>query len=241
MNPRTAAIPAVALLILAAPALGGDLGDRIRIGGITYVAQESAENARWPEPVSATLLGEQLARVTCRMRGADTCRAAAVAASGLAIGTPIHAVTGYRPEFRIAVRRDGELWLYEAWENRRATRGGDLYDLENKVVAIEVIREDRTSTAALQRSFSHPDGARIDDPSAIAQLVGLVLTAPTVTRDDRRPGNPKIRYWLTFRFRDGTATGRAYDPDSGQLARALLLPAEFRTLVEDAVNFIGRK
>lgn len=232
---------AIVALALPAAAVNPGLDDIVRIGAITYVAQESAETARWPEPIGTTLLGEEVARVTCALRARRLCGGHVVSATVLPPGTAVHAVKGYRQAFRVAARRDGELVLYEAWENRRAQRGVDLYDLAGKVAAIELIREDRTTSAALRRSFANPDGVRIDDPQAIARFVDFVLAAPTVPAGQRPATNPKVRYWLTFRFADGTATGRAYDPDSGQLARGLVLPAEFRTLVEDAVNFTERK
>ena len=245
MNRAAAALVATLAVVAHAPppaaAINPGLDDQIRISDVTYVAQESATSARWPDPVPHTLLGEEHARVTCLLRGRRACPDDAVGASVLPIGTAIHRVNGYRPAFRLAARRDCEIVLYEAWENRRATRGGDLYDLAGNVVAIEIIREDRSTTSALRKSFSNPDGARVEDPRAVEKLVDLILAAPTVPRDDRRASNPRLRYWLTFHFRDGTATGRAYDPESGQLARSLTLPAEFRAIVEDAVNFAEPK
>ena len=40
------------------------------------------------------------------------------------------------------------------------------------------------------------------------------------------------RYWLTFWLTDGTTLGRPYFPDSGELLGGVVLPAEFRALVE---------
>jgi hypothetical protein len=44
----------------------------------------------------------------------------APAAAYLDPGTPLYAVDGYRPSFRLAARREGRLVLYEAAENPSA-------------------------------------------------------------------------------------------------------------------------
>ena len=51
----------------------------------------------------------------------------------------------------------------------------------------------------------------------------------------RRPSPHAVgepRYWLTFWLTDGTTLGRPYFPESGELLGGVVLPAEFRALVE---------
>jgi hypothetical protein len=65
-------------------------------------------------------------------------------------GTALHVVKGYRPTFRLAARRDGELVLFEAAENPRARTWADLLDLGSKVRWIGVNDGSNRPLAALR-------------------------------------------------------------------------------------------
>ena len=138
-------------------------------------------------------------------------------------GTPVYAVQGYSPQFRLAAHRDGQLILYEADTNPRAQKGGDLLDIAGRVQYIGVNSEQDGVTEL---------GA-IKDPQQIAHLVEMVMNAP-VNQSYQSPDTS--RYFIAFHLIDGTATVRAYWPTSGQLSRGILLPPAFATAVEGAVS-----
>jgi hypothetical protein len=47
-------------------------------------------------------------------------------AAYLQTGTPVYSLSGYSPDFRLAVRQDGKLLIYEADTNPQAKNGSDL-------------------------------------------------------------------------------------------------------------------
>jgi hypothetical protein len=90
-----------------------DYVDFVQVGGITY---QSGIRPAAGRGLREGDLGAQVAVVRCRLDGylpegpghldGD--------AAYLDQGTPLYAVRGFRPSFRLAARRDGALVLYEA-------------------------------------------------------------------------------------------------------------------------------
>jgi hypothetical protein len=61
----------------------------------------------------------------------------------------------------------------------------------------------------------------------------MIVRGPMRRPQAQPAGAP--RYWLTFWLTDGTTLGRPYYPESGELMGGLVLPADFRALVERAL------
>jgi hypothetical protein len=70
----------------------------------------------------------------------------------------------------------------------------------------------------------------IAEAADVEALVSLMVRA-TVRRPTPHAAG-ELRYWLTFWLTDGTTLGRPYFPESGELLGGVVLPAEFRALVE---------
>lgn len=199
-----------------------DWVDFIRFQGIRYLAAYSRVDRNLQEsdlgPVFATVrfkLEGNVHDLHYQSEDGD--------AAFLDPGTPVYAVQGYSPQFRLAAHRDGQLILYEADTNPRAQKGGDLLDIAGRVQYIGVNSEQDGVTEL---------GA-IKDPQQIAHLVEMVMNAP-VNQSYQSPDTS--RYFIAFHLIDGTATVRAYWPTSGQLSRGILLPPAFATAVEGAVS-----
>lgn len=195
-----------------------DYVDFVQVGGITY---QSGIRPAAGRGLRSEDLAAQVAVVRCRLDGylpegpghldGD--------AAYLDPGTPLFAVRGYRPSFRLAARRDGELVLYEAADNPRARTWADLLDIGGKVRSIGIRDHD-----------SRPRGA-IRQPGRVARLVELLLASPV--GPTAACGDEPVRF-LVFHLRDGTATGLAYGADSGRLECRNPLPAAFSAAVRSS-------
>ena len=135
-------------------------------------------------------------------------------------GTVLYAVNDYRPTFRLAARRDGELVLFEAAENPRARTWGDLLDVTGKVRWIGV------------NDGSNRPLAAIRDPQQVARLVELLLGSaigkPTACADDG--------VILAFHLDDATATTLAYSVHFRRLDCRDPLPQAFGTEIRAALR-----
>ena len=144
-------------------------------------------------------------------------------AGQLPVGTPLHAVTGYVPAFRLAAASIGRIILYEAQTSANAHSGADLLDIAGKVTDIRIISE-RDGKMVL---------ATIARPADVAALMALVLGAPVrSTGVEQAPA----QYDLVFDLRDGTAVEREYYQDSGQLGLRIMTPAAFGHALDAAVS-----
>lgn len=120
--------------------------------------------------------------VTVRTRLADLNDPARLLRDGdaayLPVGTKLHQLKGYLPRFRLSASNQGQLLLFEAFENPVATRGGDMLDIQRKVAAIEIdgIGQQNKQVGLIESS------AEVD------RLVGLILSAP-VDRS-KQPSGP---------------------------------------------------
>ena len=98
-----------------------------RLGGITYLAQ-SPPGGR---PIASGDLGPVVG--TVRTRLADLNDPARLLRDGNAayppVGTRLHQLKGCLPRFRLSASNQGQLFLFEAFENPVATRGGDMLDI----------------------------------------------------------------------------------------------------------------
>ena len=114
------------------------------------------------------------------------------------------------------------VFLYQVWRNTRARVGGDLFDIAGKVRAIDVQRGEPTPAAP-----GKPTRVAANDTGALVEMMlrGRVRPPRAYTF-----GEP--RYWLTIWLADGTTLGRAYFADTGELMGGLVVPPEFRAILD---------
>ena len=201
---------------------GGDLSPRshtigwvplMQFGGIQYVKKWHSTgegNLRDDRDLAVEDLGPELYRVAFRGNGyagpyylyqdGD--------ATHLNPGTPVYAVKGYSPEFRLGTLEDGRPILYEADTSPFAKTGEDLLDIRGKVTAIDILNDDNEMTIL----------GTMDDEKAVERFVETVLGSP-VNQSNRDNDGP--RYFLGIRLVDGTSVVRAFWLETGDLSRGI--------------------
>ncbi len=194
-----------------------------------YISFDGVDYVRWAEEPGRTLvrgdLGPEFGVVLCSF-GEDfrSCPYGIDAgAAYMPAGTRTYAVRGYATDFRLAAVWKDRIFLYQAWRTPRARVGGNLFDIGGKVRAIDVQRGGQASSGVGTR-------ATIAAVNEVETLVELILRATVRRPSPHATGEP--RYWLTFWLADSTTLGRPYFPESGELLGGVVLPAEFRVLVE---------
>ena len=137
-------------------------------------------------------------------------------------GTPVHAVKGYSPEFRLAALEKGGVALYEADTNPAAQTGEDLLDIRGRVTAIDILNDDRHLTVI----------TTIDEEATIEEFVEVLLAAPVnqLNRDHDGP-----RYFVGIRLADGTAVVRPFWQNTGKLAKGIMGGDGLASIVSDAL------
>ena len=192
-----------------------------------------------------TDLGPEFGRVTCDIvklytlaprsfeptaesdKGMKRCLEQEGGASSIDVGTPVYTMRAYRPEYRLAARV-GDRWIiFYATENPRAKVGADMLDLEKKVARITLSLD---SSARARNQWSSKN---VESVSQVENITRMMLTAPIMKQPSMTAGASRFRYWITLWFKDGTAQGLAYFPDTGWLNPGIQMPQEFRRLVEE--------
>ena len=214
----------LALVVVLPPAAGADsttLLDYMTFDGIDYI--------RWQQEPGRALargdLGLEFATIECSfgedLRGCPFGMDAS--AAFLPAGTRVYAVRGHSTSFRLAAVWQDRIFLYQAWRNPHAKTGGRLWAIAGKVRAIDVQRGEPTAEAPRAPTS-------ITSPADVEALVAMIVQGPT------RPPQPHAvgdtRYWLTFWLTDGTALDRPYFPDAGELMGGVVVPPEFRSILE---------
>jgi hypothetical protein len=237
-----ALLAAALLLASCSYAVTNDYIDFVKANGISYVGAEYFGGRALGRTLVEADLGPEQFRVNQMLsstsKGPDY-RIADGDSAFVPAGDPVFSVKGYATTFRLAARHDGRLVLYEADSNAAAKTGGDLLDIQGKVVGIALV--------------SGKDGltilGRITERSRIDELVRLVLSAPVDQNPPRPSSSPRtplptpttpieIRdygFYVAFELSDGTATRRNYDIASGVLHRGILVAGGFRSAVEELV------
>lgn len=164
-------------------------------------------------------------------------------ATKLKAGTPLYAVRGYDPSFRVAARetqreeankranKASGVWaLYEVQSNPGADRDSvdDLLDIQGKVerIDLEVFMTDKGNSARQEDFVLGPE-----DSTSVASAA---LSAPLqhFTRG-------YFKGLITFHLEDDTRSIRVYDPYSGELFLSqnqdldsgVVLPRQYRRLL----------
>lgn len=127
--------------------------------------------------------------------------------------TPLYAVQGYDPSFRLAARVDrnggnSNGWLlYEVAANPDAQSATELLDVRGKVerVSLEVFGTAEQTVA----------GERVN--SVLGSEEAKRITNATLDAPLRRVSGAHFNVYLTFHLKDGTRSSLAYDPGSGEL------------------------
>jgi hypothetical protein len=198
-----------------------DYADFVQVGGITYHVDGRPVSGRG---LRESALGGQVAVVHCKL--ADHLvedpaqRYLDGDAAYLATGTALYTVKGYRPGFRLAARRDGDLVLFEAAENPSARTWGDRLDVGGKVRWIGV------------NDGSNRPLAAIRDRQQVTRLVDLLLGG--------RVGNQVAcaddGVFLAFHLDDATATTLAYSVHFRRLDCRDPLPQVFGAAIRTALR-----
>jgi hypothetical protein len=225
---RAAALAALAVVLAALAPRGHAQGllDFVSFDGIDYI--------RWAEEPGRALepsdLGAEFATVGCSVgedrRGCPY--GIDAAAAFIPAGTAMYAVRGHSTDFRLAAVSRGRIFLYQAWRNPRAKRGGDLYRIAGKVRAIDVERGEPTAATARRPVAIASAG---DADALVDMIVGGAVGRP------QPHAFGEARYWLTFWLTDGTTLGRPYFVETSELMGGVALPAEFRKILE---RYLGK-
>ncbi|HEY7358608.1 MAG TPA: hypothetical protein VH590_19135 [Ktedonobacterales bacterium] len=199
-----------------------DWVDFIKFDGITYLARFDHTG----RPLQESDLGPIFAKVQFRLDGNVHdlhYQSRDGDAAFLDAGTPVYTVNGYKPQFRLAAHQDGSIVLYEADTNPKARHGADLLDIGGKVqyIGINSGQDGITELGAVK------------DPQQVAALVAMVLKAPV----DQNPQNQAgPTYFIAFHLNDATTITRAYETQSRELSRGIMVPEEFEVAVEQALQ-----
>ena len=213
-------------LLLAACGGGGgtrwastDYKDFLRFGGVTYHVADHGVG----RPVARGDLGPRFAVVRANPPDNDPTHRYRVRdgdAAFVPAGSPVFAVRGYDPSFRLAATHNGRLRLYEADAAVGARTGADLLDLAGKVRYLSV-------------NSGRSELARIKDRPRVTELVGQVLAAPV------RPTSSQAEQrhcFVVFNLTDRTAVRRAFFPATGELMPGVFAPPAFTEAVEGALQ-----
>jgi hypothetical protein len=202
-----------------------DRVDFVKLGTRTYVASFASVGRK----VNAADLGPPYATVHCTLLDMDLGARNTPQdgdAAFLAPGTPMSRVNGYSSTFRLASQGGAGLTLHEVDTDSAANIGADLLDLAGKVTAIRINADIGDATTTL---------ATISDPASVNELT-RVIGAARVDQGRFEAGVNGKRYFLAFDFKDGTASMRAYWPDTGELSRGIWLSPFFRQAIEQALG-----
>jgi hypothetical protein len=239
---RSAARVVVVLLVaLASGCSGGgrtaniDFLDLVHLGGKDFynraLIPSDCATPGGPE-LSPSDLGQVVAttRVNLGKTGNADHHPADGDAGQLPAGTKLYAVAGFTPDFRLAAHKEDRLTLYELADNPAARQGRDLVDLTGTLVGSIAL------SAPSDNPLSPPTPlAVIDEPTEVAQMVEMTLTAPVDTQAQRSVNDK--RYCITFRLQHGPWISRPYFPGLGVLGltQVLAMPPGFRSAVDAAI------
>jgi len=146
-------------------------------------------------------------------------------ASLLEAGTTVYSIADYAPDFRLAVKKEQELVIYQASRNPNARKGSDLLDIGGKVGRISI-----------KQVNGGTELGSITESRQIEELVGLVLEASIFdTENQITLGAPD--FMLSFYLTDGTKVGGFFWLSTRELSPpGLELPKEFGDAILNATG-----
>ena len=195
----------------------------IQFGGITYLAKGSLGGpiiTKGERALTIEDLGSEIYRVAFRIEGYSGSHQDGDA-TYLNPGTPIYAVKGYSPEFRLAALEDGTPRLFEADTHPEAESGEALLDIRGKVTSIDVLSTENSIKVLGTKVENGEDVVlgKIEEERAVKRFVELLLESPI---DQGRRDHEGPCYFLYFRLADGTSVVRAFWLESGELSRGVM-------------------
>ena len=199
----------------------------VQFGGIHYLARWrlAGQTAREGDrDLTLEDLGPELYRIAFRgdgYVGADY-RYQDGDSTYLDPGTPVYAVKGYSPEFRLATLEEGRVRLFESDTNPLARTGEDLLDIRGKVKAVDILSEQDARTVL----------GTLDEESQVERFVETVLQSPV---DQERRDHEGKRYFLGFRLADGTSVVRSFWLESSELWRGIMTDPIVASMVSSAL------
>lgn len=196
------------------------------IDWVDFVKLNDIQYLRNNYSINANDLGSQIGEVKFRLSGNindPNYNAKNGDAAFLEKGSPIYTVNDYKSSFRIAARSSNHIIVYQVFSNPNAKIGADIADIFNKVEYIGI--NDETNDKEI---------VAIRDVTKIHEMVDLLLNAP-VNHSSRSERTGK-RYFISFHLKDGSEFKGAYWLESGQFSTEIMLPADFGTLVKDALK-----
>lgn len=113
------------------------------------------------------------------------------------VGTEVYTITGYNPEFRIAVKDLSGILIYEADNNPNAESVENMLDIRNKVSYISLNTEEDGVTPIYE----------LHDVDKVNSIVESLLDSSLVNHVDGRTGS---RYFIEFHLHDETSVIRCF-------------------------------
>lgn len=133
-------------------------------------------------------------------------------------GSKVYRVKGYDASFRLALRGNDEIRLFEAFSNEHARKGSDLLDIAGKVQSIDIVSNQDGQTVL----------GSIKDRERVKKLIPMILSAPV--QQDIQP-EEQVLYFLVFHLADDTTVSRPYWPAAGVLGNGIMTPKKFRDAI----------
>lgn len=139
------------------------------------------------------------------------------------IGTPVYEIIGYSSEFRLAIKTDYGIRIYEASDNPNARRGQDLLDIDSKVVEISLNSEEDGIT---------PLGV-IVDVKQVSGIISSILSSPIDNTIDRNYDN---RYFIEFHLNDNSSVIRNLLPNSHMIGDGIIVDKDTMDVLLDCLE-----
>lgn len=146
-------------------------------------------------PIAREQLGRQVLETRCRIADEASTEYSPRPgdASFLPPGTPVYAIAGTDPGFRVVADDDGELRLFQVMTAQDAETARDVFDIDGRVTRIDVSRDhvvDGTTTTG-----------EIVNPTDVREVVDALLTSEVTP--ERQPSTNEVTYRVMLHLREG--------------------------------------
>ena len=210
----------------------------LRFDGVTY------DHARGSRPPGGNLddedLGPKLAELN--LEGNEQSTSSTTTHSATPNVVPVYAIKGYDTSFRLAVRMDDGLVMFEVLYNPKANEGSDVLDIGGKVSSISIAHWGGPVAGGL-------GVGSIEDPEKVERVVQELMDAPLkpIGPDYYGTKNPN-HFFIFFNLKDGGGVVQDYRMDTGRLSKSLssesiktpasgiVAPQAFREAIKEGVK-----